>query len=95
METETARLETRVRGRVQGVGFRAFVRQHARRQGLSGWTRNEADGSVYVVAEGPRPALDALVDALHHGPAGAAVREVQRRWGVPAGDLPQPFEVRL
>lgn len=62
-----ARLEARVTGRVQGVGFRQFVRYHARRLGLTGWVRNEPDGSVYLVAEGPRELLEQLLDAVRQG----------------------------
>jgi acylphosphatase len=70
------RLEAWVRGRVQGVGFRVFVAREAWRLGLAGWVRNEPDGAVHVVAEGPAEDLDALLEALHEGPAGAAVRDV-------------------
>ncbi len=88
METarpETERLEAVVAGRVQGVGFRYFVRQTARRLGLAGWVRNERDGTVRVVAEGPPAALAALELALHDGPAGAAVREVRAHRGAATG----------
>jgi acylphosphatase len=90
MGTETARpgaerLEAVVAGRVQGVGFRYFVRQTAGRLGLAGWVRNEPDGSVRVVAEGPPAALAALELALHEGPAGAAVRDVRASRGPATG----------
>jgi acylphosphatase len=65
-----------VRGRVQGVGFRAFVVQQARALGLSGWVRNRADGSVEVFAVGD--AVDALVAACARGPVGARVETVER-----------------
>ncbi|MFB3133999.1 MAG: acylphosphatase, partial [Rhodothermales bacterium] len=52
------RLSARVVGRVQGVYFRAFTRNQARRLGLHGWVRNDDDGSVYLEAEGPRAILD-------------------------------------
>lgn len=71
------RIEATVTGRVQGVGFRQYVRERARRHGVAGWVRNEADGSVRVVAEGPAEALDALVRDLRQGPPLARVEDLQ------------------
>ena len=68
-----ARVEAVVRGRVQGVGFRYFVKRHASRLGLTGWVANEGDGSVRCVVEGPADAVAELVEALHRGPSGARV----------------------
>jgi acylphosphatase len=76
-EAPLERLEAWVRGHVQGVGFRVFVAREAWRLGLVGWVRNEADGALHVVAEGARDDLDALLDALQEGPAGAQIREVR------------------
>ena len=70
------RLEAVVRGVVQGVGFRWFVVRRASELGLNGWTSNQSDGSVRVVAEGPSPALDRLVSVLNEGPSGAQVESV-------------------
>ena len=70
-----------VRGRVQGVGFRYFVVRRARQLELTGWVRNLRDGAVELLAEGPRPALDLLVEAIRRGPAGAEVGEVREQWG--------------
>ncbi len=88
-----ARLEVRVTGRVQGVGFRQFVRYHARRLGLTGWVRNEPDGSVYLVAEGPRELLEQLLDAVRQGPPAARVDDVQVHWFPARGEL-DVFEIR-
>ncbi len=66
-----------VRGRVQGEGFRYFVVRHARRLGLSGYTRNQQDGSVEVVAIGEDGALGDLKDKLQQGPAAAQVESVE------------------
>ena len=77
---ELARLEAGVRGRVHGVGFRYFVMSHAMRLGLTGFVANEQDGSVRVVAEGPRSDLEALLDALGAGPASAIVEGVTADW---------------
>jgi acylphosphatase len=76
-----------VRGRVQGVGFRHFTRSTARRLDLRGFVRNEPGGTVTVVAEGPRGALDALVEALHEGPSAAAVRSVDVSWEEPRDEF--------
>jgi acylphosphatase len=78
--TETGgeeRLEAKVKGVVQGVGFRWFVVRSASELGLTGWPSNEADGSVHVVAEGARHALQELERLLRDGPPGAAVSEVE------------------
>ncbi len=62
-----------IEGRVQGVGYRAFLIREALALDLTGWTRNRRDGAVEAVAAGPRPALDALVDAARRGPRLARV----------------------
>jgi acylphosphatase len=69
-----------VRGRVQGVGFRYFVRQRADALGLAGWVRNRSDGAVELEAEGPRDGLVALIEAVTRGPAGARVTAVEQEW---------------
>ena len=73
---ELARLEANVRGRVHGVGFRYFVVVRAMHLGLTGFVANAQDGSVRVVAEGPRADLETLLEALHEGPASAIVENV-------------------
>jgi len=94
METETEkRLSARITGRVQGVGFRNFTQWRARRLGLTGWVRNEPDGSVRLEAEGPREALDDLLAAVHQGPRMAAVDDVEATWGE-ATDAFELFQVR-
>ena len=67
-----------VRGRVQGVGFRWFVRRHGERLGLVGVARNLADGRVEVLASGPEEALSALEALLRDGPSAARVEQVLR-----------------
>ena len=71
------RLDATVRGRVQGVGFRRYVMRWARRLGVSGWVRNEPDGSVRLAAHGEGPALDRLTRLLWGGPPGADVTAVE------------------
>ncbi len=93
LPSDPVRLDATVVGRVQGVGYRWFVLDAARRLDLRGWVANEADGSVRCVAEGPRPALEALLGELAAGPLGARVERVVPRWGPAAGTLGQ-FEIR-
>ena len=69
-----ARVE--VRGRVQGVGFRWFARESARRHGLAGWVRNRDDGGVEVAASGPPEAVERFLGELRRGPAGARVDDL-------------------
>lgn len=65
-----------IEGRVQGVGFRAFVEDTAERLGLEGWVRNRRDGSVEAVFAGPEPALTQAVEACGRGPRGAQVTKI-------------------
>lgn len=88
-----ARLDARIRGRVQGVGFRWFVLDWASTLGIVGWVANEADGTVRCVAEGPRPALDRLLERLRRGPPGARIDDVHAAWGAPTGGF-DGFSVR-
>ncbi|HXS70964.1 MAG TPA: acylphosphatase [Patescibacteria group bacterium] len=92
-ESIEERLDATVRGRVQGVGFRYYVVRHAMDLGLTGWVANEPDGSVRCVAEGARPSLEALLDALERGPAGALVDRVSSHWEMATGGW-RSFEVR-
>lgn len=82
-----------VRGRVQGVGFRWFVRVEARRRGLSGSVRNLPDGSVEVVARGPQALISGLETALARGPAGARVDQLEELRTTDRPDLPDPFQI--
>ncbi len=66
-----------VRGRVQGVGFRWFAREQARRCDLAGWVRNAPDGTVEIVAAGDPAYIDRFVDAVRRGPPGARVDAVE------------------
>ena len=88
---ETVRWE--VIGRVQGVGFRWFVRQQARRWGLRGWVKNRPDGAVEIAAAGPTEALDGLLAAVHRGPPGAEVVEARPLPVAEGTDLPDPFSI--
>jgi acylphosphatase len=68
-----------VRGRVQGVGFRAFVERHALRHGLEGWVRNRLDGSVEAVFAGPAEAVEAMVAECRVGPRSGHVDALDQR----------------
>lgn len=67
-----------VHGRVHGVGFRWFVQRCAREIGLTGWVRNEDDGTVQAYAVGTEEQLDRLAGLLHKGPAVSDVRSVDQ-----------------
>jgi acylphosphatase len=86
------RLDATVRGRVQGVGFRVWALREAMHLVLDGFVLNEADGSVRVVAEGPRTGLEALVERLEDGPPGALVERVVARWE-PARGMAAGFRI--
>ena len=79
-------LTARVAGRVQGVYFRAFTRNQARRLGVDGWVRNDYDGSVSLVAEGPREVLEHLLVAVRRGPSGARIDHVSEDWSEATGE---------
>jgi acylphosphatase len=89
-----ARLHATVEGRVQGVGYRAFVEQNAYALRLRGWVRNRWNGSVEVVVEGERPDLEKLLAALYRGPRAADVTTVQTEW-LPATREFSHFSVRM
>jgi acylphosphatase len=89
-------LKARVQGHVQGVGFRVFIRSTAWRLGVRGYVRNMPDGSMQIVANGEREALDSLLKEVWRGPAGAHVKTIDSEWQT--GELPglaSQFEVRL
>lgn len=65
-----------IRGRVQGVGYRAWVDYRARRLGLQGWVRNRRDGSVEAVFEGAEDVVASMIAACRQGPASARVDAV-------------------
>ncbi|MEK1891238.1 MAG: acylphosphatase [Phyllobacterium sp.] len=67
----------RISGRVQGVSFRVWTRMEARRLGLGGWVRNEPDGTVTALIEGPDAAVSAMLDLFWQGPPGASVADVK------------------
>jgi len=87
------RLQARVHGQVQGVGYRFYVRKQAAALGVRGYVRNLPDGSVEVVAEGERLVLEQLLRALERGPSGAVVERIDVHWE-PAEGRFGGFEIR-
>jgi acylphosphatase len=81
------RLTAWVRGRVQGVGFRWWVRARALELGLAGSAANLADGRVEVIAQGSRDACERLLALLRGGGTPGTVTGVSQRWAEPRGDL--------
>ena len=85
---DLVRLHAIVFGRVQGVNFRTFTADHARRLWVAGSVRNRDDGqSVQVIAEGSRQAVEELLALLHQGPRFARVDRVEHEWLPPLGTI--------
>jgi acylphosphatase len=78
MSRDDETVMVRITGRVQGVAFRAWTRQVAQRLGLTGWVRNEPDGSVVALLSGPDAAVSDMLERLWQGPPSASVADVQR-----------------
>lgn len=87
MPEDKVRLHAIIKGRVQGVGFRAFVYDQASRLPITGWVRNTYDGDVEVTAEGARSDLELLLEALHRGPRGSFVLKVIEDWTESSGEF--------
>ncbi len=87
------RLTASITGRVQGVSFRYYTCLEARKLGLTGWVRNEYDGSVTAVAEGPTDQLQQLERFLHQGPTYAKVESVNSEYSASTGEFTS-FETR-
>ena len=81
-----------MQGRVQGVGFRYWVRSLARDLGLQGSAVNLIDGRVAVVVEGPRAACEAMLAALDSGDAPGYIDAIVKLWSEPVGE-PHGFRV--
>ncbi|MCH8276335.1 MAG: acylphosphatase [Bacteroidetes bacterium] len=91
---ERARLTVRVSGTVQGVGFRYFVRRVVSRLSVTGWVRNDADGTVALVAEGSVEELNELLEAVSQGPSAGEVEDVEVTWSSTFGTF-EGFKVKL
>ncbi len=86
MDDKSLRVRARVKGRVQGVYFRANTVKVARRLDLAGWVRNLPDGDVEFVAEGPAKKVEELVAWSRVGPPAARVDSVDVMEEMPTGD---------
>lgn len=67
----------RIGGRVQGVGYRAFVQREAEGLGLAGWVRNRRDATVEALVAGPAQSVDDLIAACWRGPPGSRVADIK------------------
>ncbi|MCF6112980.1 acylphosphatase [Mesorhizobium muleiense] len=92
MEDGRKAVRVRLMGRVQGVSFRVWIRTEAERLGLSGWVRNEEDGSVTALIVGAEGAVSTMLDRLWKGPTGASVSSVTSQ-DVDAGQEPNGFRI--
>jgi acylphosphatase len=82
------RIHLVLRGRVQGVFFRASAQREARRLGLTGWVKNRNDGAVELVAEGEEDQVKDFLSWAQHGPSTARVDKVETRWRSYTGEFP-------
>jgi acylphosphatase len=77
-----------IRGRVQGVGFRAFIEQEAIERAVDGWVRNREDGSVEAVFAGPAHVVEEMLALTRKGPRSARIEDVDLREEDAAGLIP-------
>lgn len=94
MATSERTVLARVTGQVQGVSFRSWVRAEAEMLGVTGWVRNERDGSVTALIAGSNTRVAQMVEALWEGPAAASVHYVATE-EVALFERPQGFEIAL
>jgi acylphosphatase len=92
-ETDARAVLARITGRVQGVSYRVWARSEAKSIGVTGWVRNEGDGSVSVLVAGPKAKVSQMVDALWEGPAAASVQYVATEETDP-GNPPSSFTIQ-
>ena len=90
---DLVRVHIWVTGRVQGVGFRAFVLQSGALFGLTGWVRNLGYDQVEAAAEGPRNIVERFIEAVRTGPRASRVDDVRLEWETPTGE-PGQFGIR-
>ena len=81
------RIQLVVRGRVQGVYFRATAQREAREHGLTGWVKNRSDGSVEMVIEGEEDDVKDFLNWAQAGPTTARVDKVETKWRSYTGEF--------
>ena len=86
-EDEIVRVHVWIKGRVQGVSFRAFVQQNALSIGVTGWVRNVGYNTVETVAEGTRPQIEKFLGMVRRGPAVSRVDEAREEWEQATGEF--------
>jgi acylphosphatase len=85
---DVVRAHILVKGRVQGVGFRAYVEYRARQiGGLTGWVRNVGYDTVEAIAEGKRDSVEQLIEVMKDGPRASRVDESRVAWETPTGEF--------
>lgn len=82
-----------IKGRVQGVSYRYWAEQTARRLSLCGWVRNTSEGSVEALFSGEADSVQLMITACHSGPRAASVADI-KAVDVESTDIPDPFEIR-
>ncbi|NWG35341.1 MAG: acylphosphatase [Chloroflexi bacterium] len=92
-KSERVRAHVWVKGRVQGVGFRAHVEYYARQIGVMGWVRNVGRDTVEAVAEGERAPVERFIEMMREGPRASRVDESNVEWENPTGEF-REFGVR-
>jgi acylphosphatase len=94
MMTANRTVHVLVHGRVQGVGFRAWIHHHAELHGLKGWVRNRRDGAVEAVFSGPSDLVEVMLKACGQGPRGSVVERVEPVEAEAESGSMDGFEVR-
>ena len=92
-QTENRRVHVWVQGRVQAVGFRAFVQQNAIQIGVTGWVRNVGYNTVEAVAEGTKEQVEMFLQMVKRGPLGSRVDESREEWEQVTGEF-ESFRVK-
>ena len=94
MDAEERVVRARITGRVQGVCYRTWARSEAEAIGVTGWVRNERDGSVTALIAGPKGKVSRMVDALWEGPGAASVNYVSTEDLPGTGESPSRFTIQ-
>ncbi|KXF77441.1 acylphosphatase [Paramesorhizobium deserti] len=92
MDRNKTAVLARITGKVQGVSFRMWARAEAMKLGLTGWVRNEKDGSVKALIAGPEEAVSTMLKRLRQGPPGASVSGVVSEKADP-DEWPETFSI--